>query len=171
MKNLLILLFFLIISKSTNAQIVYLDVNYILNNSEVGKSLNNHLKEITESNKIRYKKIESEIVTKEQSLISKKNILDKSEFDKKLSDLSIEVNKYRKDLKIAENKIKQIKIENTKKILNQLNPLIKEYVEKNSISLVMPKKNIIIGKKNLDITEDITKLLNENMKLINFDND
>ena len=68
--------------------------------------------------------------------------------------------KYRSDKKISEEDINKIKIENTKKILNFLNPIITEYVEKNSISLVIPKKNIIVGKKKLDITDKIVQLLN-----------
>ena len=56
--------------------------------------------------------------------------------------------------------LNKIKIENTKKIFEILNPIITNYVEQNSISLVIPKKNIIVGKKNLDITDEIIKLLN-----------
>ena len=80
MRSFLFCFLFLVISKSTSAQIVYIDVNYILNTSELGKSLNVHLKKISELNKIKYKKIEEEIIKKEQSLISKKNIIDKIEF-------------------------------------------------------------------------------------------
>ena len=32
----------------------------------------------------------------------------------------------------------------------------------------MPKKNIIVGKKNLDITDEIIKLLNNKIKKLNF---
>ena len=51
------------------------------------------------------------------------------------------------------NNLNKIKIENTKKILKILNPIITNYVDENSISIVIPKKNIIVGKKNLDITD------------------
>ena len=65
-------------------------------------------------------------------------------------------------------KLNKIKIDNTKKILEILNPIIKNYVDKNSISLVMPKKNIIVGKKNLDITDEIVKLLNDKVQSLDF---
>ena len=38
-------------------------------------------------------------------------------------------------------------IKNTKEILELLNPIITNYVESNSIIMVLPKKNIIVGKK------------------------
>ena len=64
--------------------------------------------------------------------------------------------------------LNDMKVKNTKKILEFLNPIITNYVEKNSISLVIPKKNIIIGQKKLDITEKIIKLLNDQKKSLNF---
>ena len=39
-----------------------------------------------------------------------------------------------------------------------------EYVEKNKIDLVIEKKNILIGIKTLDITNQILILLNEETK-------
>ena len=52
--------------------------------------------------------------------------------------------------------------------MNALNPIISKYVEENSILIVLPKKNIIIAKKNLDITNIIMDLLNNELKKIDF---
>ena len=38
----------------------------------------------------------------------------------------------------------------------------------NSISLILRKKDIIVAKKNLDITSDIVKLLDIEIQKINF---
>ena len=70
--------------------------------------------------------------------------------------------------KIAFDQLNKIKIDKTKEILKILNPIITEYVDLNSISLVIPKKNIIVGKKNLDITNQIIKILNNNIKKLKF---
>ena len=56
----------------------------------------------------------------------------------------------------------------TKMVLNTLNPIISNYVEENSISIVFPKKNIIIAKKTLDITNPIMDLLNNDLTKIDF---
>ena len=66
------------------------------------------------------------------------------------------------------DKFNEIKIKNTKKVLEILNPIIKKYVEKNEISIVLPKKNIIVGRKNLDITNVIIKILDGEIKKIEF---
>ena len=41
-------------------------------------------------------------------------------------------------------------------------------MEENSITIVFPKKNIVIAKKNLDITISIMNLLNDQLKKIDF---
>ena len=60
------------------------------------------------------------------------------------------------------------KIEYTKLVLNSLNNIIADYVESNSITVVFSKKNIVVAKKNLDITDSIMKLLNDNLTKIDF---
>ena len=169
MKNFFLgIIFFLFSSFSTYAQIVYIDINFILNSSEVGKSLNIYIKKIRDENNTSYKEIEGQFIRKEKELLAQQNILKKEEFDQKLKILSNEINIYKTEKKSSLNKLKKIQLDNTKKILEILNPIITNYVDKNSISLVVPKKNIIVGKKNLDITDEIVKLLNDKVKSLDF---
>ncbi len=169
MKNYIaVIIIFLFNSFNTYAQIVYIDVNYILNSSEVGKSLNIYIKKIRDENIISYKEIEDQFIKKEKQLLAQKNIMKKEEFNEKLTILSDEINIYKSEKKSSLNKLNKIKLDNTKKILEILNPIITNYVDENSISLVMPKKNIIVGKKNLDITDEIVKLLNDKVQSLDF---
>ncbi len=150
------------------SQIVYIDINFVVNNSDIGKSLNDKLEKKKINYLEKYKNKEKVLIDKENALIAQQNILQKNEFEKKANILSEEINNYRSEKKKINDELKKIKIENTKKILNILNPIITDYVDSNSISLVIPKKNIIIGKKNLDITIEIIKLLNQNSKTLDF---
>ena len=162
---LLILNFFTFNAK---AEIAFIDISFILNNSEVGKSLNIYVDNIKNQNIQKFKEKENRLIKKEQSLLAQKNILNESEFEKKFDAFSDEVKKYRSDKKLSIERLNKIKIDNTNKILKILNPIITNYVDVNSISLVIPKKNIIVGKKNLDITDQIIKLLNNDIKKLNF---
>ena len=169
MKRILYLIFFIkIFIINSFAEIAYIDMNYLLNKSEVGKSLNIYIEEIRNKNQIKFKELEDELIKKEKLLISQQNILNKDEFEKKLKILSVEVNEYRSDKNSSKEKLNKKKRENSKKILQILNPIITKYVEENSISLVLPKKNIIVGKKNLEIKNKIIKLLNQQVKSLNF---
>ncbi len=169
MKKTFIFLIFISLSIShVRAEIVYIDINFILKNSQLGKSLNNYLTKIENENSEKYNKIENELIKKEKSLIAQQNILDNNEFQKKLKILSNEVQKFRSDKKKSIENFKEIRIKKTREILEILNPIITNYVEKNSISIVVPKKNIVVGRKNLDITNQIIILLNNENKSLKF---
>ena len=82
--------------------------------------------------------------------------------------LNKEVNDYNIKKKIFNKEIEEKKIKYTKTVLNSLNLIISKYVEENSIKIVFPKKNIIVAKKDLDITNIIMDLLNKELKVIDF---
>jgi len=169
MKKIFIIIIILnLFSSNLRAEIAYIDISFILNNSNVGKSLNIHINKIKNVNSTKYKDIEDDLIKKEKTLIAQQNIINKDEFENKLKVLAEEIKKYRFDKKKSEDILNKIKIDNTKKILNVLNPIITKYVESNSISIVIPKKNIIVGKKKLDITNQIIKLLNDDIDKLNF---
>ena len=69
---------------------------------------------------------------------------------------------------VSENvdKNNKLKISATKKLIKKLNPILSDYSEKNSISIILQKRDIIIGKNSLNITDDIIKILDENVKEI-----
>ena len=161
-------LIFFIFPLNTFAKVAYIDLKLILKESDVGKFVNDHINKIKNENYSKFKEKENKLIDKEKILISQKNILNEVEYNKRIAVLTEEVKKYRADKKDSIDRINKIKIDYTKEILKSLNPIIAKYVDLNSISLVIPKKNIIVGKKNLDITDQIIKLLNDNIKKINF---
>ena len=46
----------------------------------------------------------------------------------------------------------------------KINPIIQDYMDENSISLLFEQKNVFIGKNSLDITDEIVKKINEKFK-------
>ena len=69
-------------------------------------------------------------------------------------------------LKQNKDNLNKKKIKGTNVILEKLKPILSEYSEKNSISMVLQKQNVVIGKKELDITKDIILILDEKIKKI-----
>ena len=54
--------------------------------------------------------------------------------------------------------LKEKKLNN---FLKKINPIIQEYMKKNKIDIVLEKKQIFIGNNNIDISNDIIKLINK----------
>lgn len=150
-----------------NDNVVYLDVQFIIDNSDIGIFYKKKIKTTQD-------KIKSEIIKKEKTIKeteidieSKKNILNKDELNKSLKNLEGLISDYR----IYRNEKRKLVLNEKKKysskILQILNPILTEFVEKNGIDLVLDKKNILVGAKILDITNNLTLLLNEETKKLN----
>ena len=52
------------------------------------------------------------------------------------------------------------------KILKDLSPILAEFSKENNISIIIDKKNIIVGKTELNITEKILNVLDSKIKKI-----
>ena len=159
-----ILLLFPKISYSEN--IVYIDIDFIMNNSLAGKSITSNLEKSYKIEDDNFKKIGNELKNKEKNLISQKKILNEEEYKKKVNILVDEINNYKESKKIFLKDFNSKKIESTKILLNKINPILADYSKENSIGIILQKKNIVIGKKDLDITQDIIKILNNKVKKI-----
>ena len=64
------------------------------------------------------------------------------------------------------NNLNKIRENGVNQILNAINELLTDYSSKNNISLIVDKKNIIIGKTELDVTNIILDLLNKKIKKV-----
>ena len=101
-------------------------------------------------------------------LFQKKNIIDENMYNSKVEEIRKRIKNYKTEREKFNKSIKENKIKYTNKLLEKINPIISDYVEKNSITIVLPKKMIIIGKKNLDITLPILKILDKSVEKIKF---
>jgi len=169
-KVFLKILFFIILSIScanANQKIVFIDVELILTKSISGEYMNSNINKIQNEKIKEFKKITENFKNEEKKLIKKKNILEESKFKEQVTNLRNKIINFNKEKKIFSNTINKKKINGTNQILNTLNLILTDYATKNSISLILQKKNILLGENNIDITQDIIKLLDNKIKKIN----
>ena len=168
MKKYYLLFFFLIFHTNLFAEekIFYLDVNFLLSESEAGKFINNELQIINNKNIEEFKKIENSIKTEEEKLLKQKNILKEEEFNNKVNKLREKYKSYQELKNTKNNDLKILRDKAGNQILKIINEILAEYSTKNKISLIIEKKNIVIGKTELDITKNILVLLNDKIKKV-----
>ncbi len=152
-----------------NEKIVYLDVEKIMQESIAGKAIIAQLKKKRETSISKFKKKEQEIMDKEKKLISQKNVLSKEDFERKIIELRKDISNYQKDRNKTSNEITKSRVKASTKLINKLTPILEEYSKENSIRIIVQKKNIVMGKKEDDITKDILELVNQNVKNIKID--
>ena len=171
-RSLLLLIFFIFFSKislSHEKSIVYIDLNKIMHNSIAGKSITSQLENNHKKNISKFKNIEEELKKEEAEIISQKNVITKEEFEKKIIDLRDKANKFRKERNDNINNLNNQRLKASSKMITLVRPILSEFSDKNSISLIIDKKNIIIGKTLLDITDDILKIVDEKVGKIQLD--
>ena len=159
-----ILIFIIYLSNITSTysaeNIVFLDIDYVLNNSNLGKSIYIELEKLNKEN-ITKLNAKEKLIKEKQDIINKtKNITTKEKLEKDIILFNKEVEQY----KIAKKKIlDDFKLKKNKELDNfliKINPIIQEYMKTNSIDIILEKNQIFVGNKNKDITSEIIKLIN-----------
>ena len=167
-KFLIINLFivFFTLSYAEEQKIVYLNVDKIMQQSIAGKSIKKQLENLYNKNLEKFKINDDLLKNKEKKLIAQKNILSQEDFQKELSSLRKEIINFQKEQVKARDDINKLRIGATNKLISQLSPILQEYAKKNSVSLILQKKNIVMGKKEIEITDEILEITNKEIKNI-----
>ena len=152
---LIIIIFFSFINTSISKEnIAFVNVDYLIQNSNIGKKSLANINDKDKKNLDNLKMKNKILQDLESSIKKKKNVISDEaynkeviDFKKKFQEFSKEKNKIVKEFNIFKKK----EIEN---IFKQINPIINNYMEENSINLLCDSKNIFIGAKKLNLTDD-----------------
>ena len=170
MNNIIRILFFVItlmlFPNFTLAEIKisYFNVDKVMQQSNVGKSIISQLEKIDKSNIKSFKDQEKKIKDFETDLISKKNIISKEDFKKEVEKLTNKVKNYKQERSKIIQEVTAMRVKATSKTLKLMNPILAKYAKENEISIILSNKSIIIGKNELDITLAIMDLVNKEIK-------
>ena len=167
MKKIALILFLLFTSSSfANDSIRFVDFNNLVLTSEAGKDIDDKIKKLSDSELSKFKKKKEILAEKENKLVAKRNILEEEIFKKELENLKKEINSFRQNRNDKINEIKKKQTIAKSKLIQEINIILSEYATKNSISLILNKQTIAVGKKELEITNEIKENLNKKIKKI-----
>jgi len=162
--------FFLFLGTSdANEKIRYININHIINNSEAGITLNKMIEKQDNKIKSEFKNLAKKLEDQKSKILSQKNILKKEEFDKMVKNYDKEVKEFN-DLRRKKNdNLNDFRVRSKKRILDLLNPIIINFLKKESIQILLQKEKIIFGDENLDITKEVLEIFNSKHKKIKFE--
>jgi outer membrane protein len=160
--------FFVSYSGNLSAEIFYIDIDKIINQTNVGKHIN---KEFENSKKINDTKIlESKNLLKkrEDNLIAQKNILVPNEFNEKLILFRKDVSDFNQSSQKSSRDLQNKLMKNKANFLKLIEPILLDYVVANNITYLLQKKYIIVGHNDLNKTTDIIELVDKKINISNF---
>ena len=153
--------FFNINTANSNTSTVFIDIDFILNNSILGKQILLDLEKLNKKNIDNIREKENTLKIKRDKINSQKNILSKEQIEKEIVLLNEEFKKYNIEKNNLLNDFKNKKKQKLDSFLKKINPLIQEYMKKNSIDIILDQRQIFIGNVNKDITEKILTIVNQ----------
>ena len=58
----------------------------------------------------------------------------------------------------------KLKIDNTNNLLKLINPILVKFSNDKEISIILQKKDLVVAKTELDITDEVIKIINQKLK-------
>jgi len=153
----LILIILVLFSNNVKAEnkIVFIDIDYLMKNSNIGKISLKKLENLNNKNINILKENEKKLKQEENLLIQKRDIISQEEFEKEIKMLRAKIKEFntKKEEMVKDyNKYKSQELNIT---LEKFNKKIQEFMSQNSIEMVLDKNNIYIGTVSSDITKEV----------------
>lgn len=159
------IIFFFLTSLSFSVEkIVYLDVDFILANSDKGKIILSNLEKKNKENIKILQSKEKILKDEETEIIKQKNIISEVSYKEKINILRSKIDTFKMDKDKLVKNFNQLRQQEINKFIKLVDEILGEYVEKNAIDLVLNKKDILMGKNKYNITNEIMELVNKSNK-------
>ena len=159
-KFFIIFIILLNVESQANTNIAFVNIDYLFENSTIGKSIKNKLKDINQQKSQILKDKEKNLVEQENEIKKIQNIITKDELNKKIEILKKNIKEFNTEKKVFLNSFDEMQNDELQIFFSKINPIMLEYMDTNSIDLLIEKKNIFIGKSNIDITEELLLIIN-----------
>jgi len=155
---------FFINSVNSEQNIAFINMDKVISTSNAGSSILKQLTDLNNKNLQFLKKEEKKFKEKETKLISQKNIISEADFQNKVNELKSEIKNYNQNRDKMINEFNKLKVDNTNNLLKLINPILLKFSDDKEISIVLQKKDLVVAKTELDITDDIIKIVNVEVK-------
>ena len=164
LSSILVIFLFFTDQAFSEQKIAFIDMDKIVSTSKSGSSILKQLTDLNNKNSKFLKNEEKKFKEKETKLISQKNILSEIDFKNKVDELKSEIKNYNQNRNKMIKDFNKLKIDNTNNLLKLINPILVKFSNDKEISIILQKKDLVVAKTELDITEEIIKIVNLEVK-------
>ena len=151
-------------SSYSQEQIVYLDLDNVVSNTIAGKSIIKKLEKSKKAALLKFENREKDLKKIEDEINKQKNIISEGELKKKLNDFRKEVANFRQDRQKVISEFNQKKKNEFEIFFKKITPIIENYVSEKKIDIVLDRKNIFVASKKKNITQEIIKIIDSQIK-------
>ena len=164
LSSILVIVLMLTNQAFSEQKIAFIDMDKILSTSKSGSSILKQLTDLNNKNSKFLKNEKKKFQEKETKLISQKNILSETDFKNKLNELKSEIKNYNQNRNKILADFNKLKIDNTNTLLRLINPILIKFSNDKEIAIILQKKDLVVAKTQLDITDEVIKIINSEVK-------
>ena len=164
LSSILVIFFFFTNQAFSEQKIAFINMDKVISMSNSGSSI---LKQLTDLNKKNLKFLndeEKKFKEKETKLISQKNIISETDFKNKVNELKSEIKSYNQNRNKMLADFNKLKLDNTNSFLKLINPILIKFSNDKEIAIILQKKDLVVAKTQLDITDEVIKIINSEVK-------
>jgi outer membrane protein len=164
LSSILIIFLFFTNTVFSEQKIAFIDMDKVISTSKPGSSILKQLTDLNNKNLKFLKDEEKKFKEKETKLISQKNIISETDFKNKVNELKSEIKNYNQNRNKILADFNKLKIDNTNSLLKLINPILVKFSNDKEISIILQKKDLVVAKTQLDITDEVIKIVNSEVK-------
>ena len=161
---LIIVLIFNLNLAHSNDKVSFINLDLLIQQTNIGKLILKDIEQINKKNIENLKIKESELKSIEDDIKKKKNIISKDEFENEVFRLRQNIKKFKNYKNKLVSEIENKKNNDIKEFFTKVNPIIQNYMDNNSIDILLERKNVFMSKNSSDITEKLIIEINKKFK-------
>ena len=165
LKVISVLIFILNFTSFSHAEqiIKFINVDMIINKTNVGKKLLNKINNIDKNNIEKLKNFENEIQDIQNDINQKKNVISEKEFKNEVDKLKKKIADFNNQKNNMVDELNKTKNQELSQFFENIKPIIQNYMNDNSIDMLINSKNIFIGNNNSDLTNELINEINNKL--------
>ena len=155
---------FFINSVNSEQNIAFINMDKVISTSNAGSSILKQLTDLNNKNLQFLKKEEKKFKEKEIKLISQKNIISETNFKNNIDELKSEIKNYNQKRNEMLADFNKLKLDNTNNFLKLINSILVKFSNDKGISIILKKNDLVVANTELDITDEVIKIVNIEVK-------
>lgn len=166
-KKLILIVFILLLSIAASIasqNVRFADIDLIVQNSEIGKKTLSKIEKVNKSNIEKLNNFQKQLKERENEIKVKKNIISEEEFKKEVESLKNQITNFNKKKDLMVKDFSDLKNNELNALFAKINPIIQNYMNENSIEILINSKNIFIGSIKSDLTQVLIDEINSKIE-------
>lgn len=149
-----------------NTSIAIVDLSLVLSDSKAAKDARKQFDKIQKDTESEIVESDKKMLEERNKLLEQQSVIAPEAFEVKAKDYEKKLQNYQSE---KQKKLRQLQLvdqSTTNKILENVKPILENLSKELGITVILEKNSVLLSATNMDITDDVIKLLNKELPKI-----